>query len=101
MKKLVLATAVIAAILTLGLGPGYAQNAAPAYNTNGWYCPYHNQVVQGRYSQANANDWYCPRIGYRQGTGWGRDNALPSYTGCMGYGAKYRTRSHARHHNSW
>jgi len=101
MKKLVLAAAAIAVVLTFGLGLGYAQNAAPGHHPNGWYCPYNNQPAQGRYSQQNTAGWYCPRVGDRQGGGSSRDYASPRYGGCMGYGAKYQVRSHGRHYNSW
>lgn len=94
MKKMFLLAAVIAVVLTIGLGFGYAQTVTQGYAQGGWYCPWHNQAMGQGYARQNTGGWYCPMMGggYVNGRTQSPRYGMMGQGGCMGYGWGYRGR---------
>lgn len=90
MRKVMLVAGIIALVMTLGLGFGYAQTATKGTAQGGWYCPWQSTVAGTGYSRPAGGNWNCPRVGYWQGQSRGKAYGKGRHGGCMGYGRGYR-----------
>lgn len=90
MKKILLLAAVIAAVVTMGMGFGYTQTSGSTSPQGGWYCPWYNQANVQESAQ-KAGGWYCPWMGSGyQGQHHGMRYGRMGHGGCMGQGWGHR-----------